>query len=77
MDELTSIVSGSCRRLSQGGHHFPTSLPETSASSYGWIVCPESQIGKWGKPKITDSIVRYAELYYEQNGVNPFQIRKT
>ena len=77
MDELTSIVSGTHRRSVQGGFHYPTCLPETSANAYGWIVCPESQTAKWRKPRMTDSIVRYAEVYYEQNGVNPFQKKLT
>ena len=74
MDELTSVVSGKSRSSSMvGGLYYPIDTPLTSSHEIGWVVCPEISSQKWRKPKVTDSIVRYAEIYYEQNRINPFK----
>jgi hypothetical protein len=74
MEELTSIVSGKSRSSSMvGGLFYPVDTPMTSSHAIGWVVCPEVTNQKWKKPKVTNPIVRYAEIYYKQNRINPFK----
>ena len=50
---------------------FPVDVPVTASSHYGW-VCPKESC-HWRRPKVVREIVRYAQIYYEQNGYNPYQ----
>jgi len=75
-DLLSTISSQSCCSSMEGGLHYPVDVPLTSSKSIGWIVCPELESSqRWRKPRITGPVVKYAEIYYEQNRINPFKHR--
>jgi hypothetical protein len=73
-DLLSTVSSESCCSSMEGGLHYPVDVPLTSSKSIGWIVRPELESSqRWRKPRITGSVVKYAEIYYEQNRINPFK----
>lgn len=60
----------------QGGLNYPVDLPPTSSQAIGWVLCPELRsTSRWRKPRVTGPVVKYAEIYYEQNRINPFKHR--
>jgi hypothetical protein len=75
VDDSLPVKSSHSRVSStQGGLHYPIDVPFTSSKSIGWVVCPELKTStRWRRPRVTGPVVRFAEIYYEQNRINPFK----
>ena len=77
MSEMVSVVSGAGRKPTCGVASIPTAIPDTASAIYGWLREPAKVGGPtWRRPKVTREIVRYSEVYYEQNGRNPYQKKR-
>ena len=66
-------------KLSSGFEYnpiIPQELPLTWSNEIGRVSTSElASTKRWGRPRSTGPVVRYAEVYYEQNRINPFKHR--
>lgn len=76
-EEVISDKSPESRISSiEGGFQIPVDLPLTSSEMIGWVICRENRaFRRWRRPRVTGPVVKYAEIYYEQNRINPFKHR--
>jgi len=73
--ESAASVQKDCTSMNRG-LNYPVDLPLTSSKAIGWVLCPELRsTTRWRKPRVTGPVVKYAEIYYEQNRTNPFKHR--